>query len=121
MKFNKPPKTFEQQLELLIERGLIVDNKEDAISALADLNYYRLEAYWLPFEISRNPHKFIEGTRFDQVLDLYSFDRELRLHILDAIERIEISLRTRWAYYISHEYGAHAYLEEQKGLIINKD
>lgn len=39
------------------------------------------------------------------------FDRELRLLILDAIERVEVSLRTQWAYHLAHDYGAHAYLD----------
>lgn len=41
------------------------------------------------------------------------FDRELRLLVLDAIERVEISVRTQWAYHFSHQYGPHGYLEHQ--------
>ena len=41
----------------------------------------------------------------------YVFDRELRLLVLDAIERVEVSLRTQWAYHLSHKGGSHAYLD----------
>lgn len=116
MKFSKPAKSFDEQLDLLIERGMDVQNRTEAIHYLAHINYYRLEAYWLPFETSRTPHKFKEGTKFSVVLDHYLFDRELRLHILDAIERLEVSFRTQWAYHISHAYGPHGYLENSKGL-----
>lgn len=116
MKFNKAPKSFEKQLDLLIERGMQVEDKEKALHYLTHLNYYRLEAYWLSFEISRDPHKFAEGTTFEDVLNHYLFDRELRLHLLDAIERIEVSFRTQWAYHISHKYGPHGYLINNKGL-----
>ena len=47
------------------------------------------------------------------VLDHYVFDRELRLLVMDAIERIEVSLRTGWAYTLSHSYGPHAHLRRE--------
>ena len=50
------------------------------------------------------------------MLDHYLFDRELRLHVLDAIERIEISFRTQWAYHISHQYGPHGYLANNPSI-----
>lgn len=37
--------------------------------------------------------QFIEGTRLQDALDLYVFDKRLRLLLLDAIERIEIAVR----------------------------
>jgi abortive infection bacteriophage resistance protein len=120
MKFNKPPKSFEEQLDLLIERGLQVSDRDKAVHYLSHMNYYRLEAYWLPFETSRDPHQFAEGTTFDIILNHYLFDRELRLHLLDAIERLEVSFRTQWAYHISHAYGPHSHLDYSKGLINNE-
>jgi len=44
----------------------------------------------------------------DAVLNLYIFDRQLRLHVLDAIDRVEVSVRSNWAYHFSHAHGAHA-------------
>jgi abortive infection bacteriophage resistance protein len=38
------------------------------------------------------------------------FDRKLRLLVLDAIERIEVSVRSQWAYHLAHDYGSHAHL-----------
>ena len=116
MKFDKPAKTFEEQLDLLIQRGLLVGDRERALHYLSQLNYYRLEAYWIPFETNRAPHQFEEGTSFEKALNHYLFDRELRLHLLDAIERIEISFRTQWAYHISHKYGPHGYLLNNKSI-----
>jgi abortive infection bacteriophage resistance protein len=97
-----------------------VHDRERAVHYLSQLNYYRLAAYWLPFEKSRELHQFIEGTTFDLVLDHYLFDRELRLHVLDAIERIEISFRTQWAYHISHQYGPHGYLANHPSIRKNE-
>lgn len=116
MRFSKPAKTFEEQVDLLISRGMSVNDKQAAARQLSNINYYRLEAYWLPFESSRAPHKFKEDTAFETIVNRYFFDRELRLLLLDAIERIEISFRTQWTYHISHTYGSHGYLENKKGM-----
>ncbi|MEO5354525.1 MAG: Abi family protein [Magnetococcus sp. XQGC-1] len=111
MRFDKPPKTFEEQVALLQSRGMVVDDEGSARHYLAHLNYYRLTAYWLPFEADHASHLFKPGTRFEAVLNLYVFDRELRLLLLDAIERVEVSLRTQWAYHMAHSHGAHAFME----------
>lgn len=50
MEYTNPPLTYEQQVELLINRGLIVDDKERAIRLLGHISYYRLSAYMLPFK-----------------------------------------------------------------------
>ena len=48
----------------------------------------------------------------NDVLALYTFDRELRLPVLDAIERVEVALRARWAYHMAMNHGPHGYLEQ---------
>ena len=95
--FTKPAKTFDEQCDLLIARGMRVPDKEKAVYYLSHISYYRLVAYWLPYETSRDPHQFAEGVCFDTVLSHYLFDRQLRLLLLDAIERFEVSFRTQWA------------------------
>ena len=37
---------------------------------------------------------FIPDTTWDMVYDLYVFDRKLRLLVFDAIERLEVAIRT---------------------------
>ncbi|TLS78031.1 Abi family protein [Mariprofundus erugo] len=110
MKYAKPPLPIPEQIELLKQRGMQIADDGLAAHYLAHLNYYRLAAYWLPFEQDHASHQFKPGTTFDQVLDLYIFDRELRLLVLDAVERAEVSLRGRMASHLSCKYGAHAHL-----------
>ncbi|WP_069164807.1 Abi family protein [Nocardia altamirensis] len=109
--YDKPFKTHSQQLELLRERGMHIADEATAIQALQNIGYYRLSGYWY---IYRGLVKFVcaageapqievgdrfkPGTNFDRVLDLYEFDRRLRLHVLDAIDRIEVALRARLGY-----------------------
>jgi abortive infection bacteriophage resistance protein len=112
VKFDKPALSLPQQLDLLIRRGMTVRDRDRALHALSHISYYRLRAYWLSEEIpttTSGDHAFRRGVDFDNILDLYSFDRKLRLLVMDAIERVEVSLRTRWAYILGTQYGAHAY------------
>ena len=110
--FTKPATTYAEQTALLQQRGMVIDNLAEAEFYLQHLNYYRLGAYWLPFEADHGTHCFLPGTRFSDVLNLYIFDRELRLLILDAIERIEVSVRSQWAYQMAHQHGTHAHLDK---------
>ncbi|WP_130473038.1 Abi family protein [Candidatus Magnetaquicoccus inordinatus] len=119
MRYDKPHASFAQQIALLQSRGMLIDDPSHAAHSLAHLNYYRLVAYWLPFEEDHATHRFRPGTRFSAVLNLYEFDRKLRLLVLDAIERVEVSLRTQWAYYLSREHGSHAYMHPS--LFVNSE
>ena len=107
--YQKPAFTFEQQLDRLVERGLVIDDRAYALSKLKTINYYRLSAYCYPFRI-RDQHSnvtsnFIRGANFDEVIELYEFDRHLRLLVMDAIERVEVYVRTLMTYHLGHTYG----------------
>lgn len=72
------------------------------------ISYYRLKAYWSLFEVHAEVDEdraLPERTSFNDVLTLYTFDRELRLLVLDAIERLEDALRARWAYHMEMNHG----------------
>ena len=112
MAFDKPPLSVEEQIDLLLGRGMSIPDRARARHYLTHINYYRLRAYWLPFErppVDGEAHAFVPGTDFETVLATYVFDRELRLLLLDAIERIEISLRTTFAQHLASAYGAFAH------------
>jgi abortive infection bacteriophage resistance protein len=113
MKYTKPPLSFARQIALLESRGMTVADHERASRYLSHINYFRLRAYWLPFENGKDSeHSFQPGTTFDSPLTLYIFDRKFRLLLLEAIERVEVSLRTHFAYTLAVKYGSHAYLDE---------
>jgi len=82
---------------------------------LHNVSYYRLSAYWLPFERPKGDlgPRFLPGTSFDTVTALYDFDRRLRLLVLDAIERIEVAVRGSWAYELAQRFGPHGYLNAE--------
>lgn len=107
---GKPAKTYEEQIDVLIERGLIVDDRPFAEHCLAHHNYYRLSPYRFPFTVDGKPDHFRSGARFEDIWHLYVFDRGLRQLILEATKRVEISTRSRLAYEIGHRLGPSSYL-----------
>ena len=110
--YQKPFLSITEQISLLKSRGMHFNNEEKAKEYLENINYYRLCAYWLPFEANHQTHTFKKGTNFERVLELYVFDRELRLLMLDAIEGIEVSVRSRFSYELSQKYASHFHLNE---------
>lgn len=109
--FNKPAHSLEQQIETLRSRGLRIDNEVKVRHYLSNISYFRLSAYTRPFYIPNSSnHHFLPSTCFDDVLNLYVFDRELRLLILDAIERLEVALRAQLSNTLAEHHGPHGYL-----------
>ena len=109
--FSKIHLTFDQQIELLESRGLLVTNQTYAKTKLEHISYYRLSAYFLPYQDEKD--KFIEGTTFEDILELYYFDKELRKIIFNAIETMEVNIRANVVYNLSKETGAFGYMDKQ--------
>ena len=123
-RYDKPWKSYQEQLDMLIGRGLTVTDRAKALQYLERIGYYRLSGYWYPFReksgafchLEKPPNRktfkrgdtdhlildtFRPGASFQCAIDLYVFDKKLCLLTLDALERIEIGLRVD----ISHTLG----------------
>jgi abortive infection bacteriophage resistance protein len=106
--YTKPHLSFADQLALLMQRGLSVTDQPKAIHHLQRIGYGRLAPYWQPFQqivpdaadSSRTirSDQFRPGAEFRHAVDLYLFDKHLRLLFLDAIERVEVALRVDLAH-----------------------
>lgn len=81
-----------------------VDDPAAALDYLERLGYYRLSGYWYPLRAidpvasvaqgkAVRLDTFTPGSRFEDVVRLYVFDKKLRLLALDALERIEMAVR----------------------------
>lgn len=105
MEFKKEWKSYQEQVDILESRGLMIDNREKALDYLNRIGYYRLSGYWHPFreliDGSKRGDHFIENSYFHDAVKLYVFDKRLRLLALDAIERIELAIRVE----IAHRLG----------------
>ncbi|MBS0645580.1 MAG: Abi family protein, partial [Verrucomicrobia bacterium] len=101
MKYTKLPISIQNQVAKLRQRGLQFADEPKAANYLSNISYYRLRAYTYPFQDNTDPnHPFIKPVSFEEIMRLYVFDRQLRLLLFNAIEKIEIALRTQ----IIHEY-----------------
>ncbi len=97
--YNKPPLSIQQQIKKLQSRGLTINDISKAEHYLNSVSFYRWRAYTYPFQDNKDPnHPFIKPVSFEDLIGLYDFDRRLRLLALDAIEKIEVALRTRIIY-----------------------
>lgn len=82
-------------VNLLKSRGLTIDNESKARSYLSNIGYFRLSAYFYPLlKQPKTEHKYKTGSTFEQVLNLYRFDRKLRLLVFNEIEKIEVAIRS---------------------------
>jgi len=106
--YNLPPLTFEEQTDLLIKRGLNCERSK-VVEILKSVSYYRLGEYFNYFKNADG--NFRENNSFNKIWRSYTFDRQLRLIILDALERVEIALKTDVSYLHSHKYGPFGYLD----------
>ena len=91
---------------MLKQRGLIVSDEDTALKQLASISYFRLASYWKVFETDEATHQFASDTRLEDIISLYTFDRELRSIIFTAIQDIEVALRTRIIHFSSLSHGA---------------
>ncbi|CAM1335141.1 Abi family protein [Tenacibaculum aestuariivivum] len=101
--FTKKALTVTEQVAQLQKRGLIIKQPRIAEKYLLNISYYRLGEYWYVMQSDKEKHIFKPNSKFEDVIALYNFDAELRLLLFDVIEKIEISLRTKLIYYLSHE------------------
>lgn len=135
MSLNSPPKphqTLTELVALLKKRGMIIPNEERAERKLSQIGYYRLSGFWYPCREGKRDeggnyvkdpksklpireNTFQGNTDFNLITDLYLFDKKLRQSMLDAIERIEIHVRS----VIAHEVGRFDPLAYQETSFIN--
>lgn len=79
--YKKPATTYEQQLEILKSRNLIVADESIAIQYLKDIGYFRLSGYWLSFYECKDTFK--DGTTFQHIINVYETDMKLRNLLFD--------------------------------------
>lgn len=105
--FRKPPKTLEEQVQILIDRGVVITDFPKACSVLGRLNYYRFCGYGLYFEEFSTEgvrlDRFKPGTTFERILQLYQWDESLRHLLRDALGWVEISFRTAFIYEMANQ------------------
>ena len=114
MEFCKPTSTIDEQLDILISRGLLIQNRKKAHQVLSEVNYYRLSAYYLPFQKDHKQHLFYPNATFEKIVRLYQFDEGLRNIVMPVVESAEVLARMRITYHLVTKYkDPFAYLNKR--------
>lgn len=108
---SKPFTPICDQLQILVDRGLKIEDKEYTKTILLRENYYNvINGYKKPFlkrELNGKlvePEEYVEGCSFFEIYSLHNIDRELRLHILRYLLKFEAHFKTSCAYNFSNKY-----------------
>lgn len=100
--------TLEEQIVNLKELGLIIDDENYAKEILNDISYFRLiKAYSL--QLKQKNGNYYEGISFNQIVELYLFNSNLRQILFPVIEIVEINTRCKVGNYFANKYGVVGY------------
>lgn len=112
--YPHPPLDVAKQIDLLKAKGLFIADMEVAEYWLTHISYFRFKQYSYEFKDYENLEgNYIPGTTFEQIRDLYLFDRKLKIMVFEAIESIEISVKTQLSNVMSVSNGPHWYLDDK--------
>ncbi len=109
--YKKKVLTYKQQIDQLERRGMKFSSKEKSEHLLSVISYYRLSGYWYPLLEDKKKHIFKPNAKFETAFDLYKFDRELRQLINCELEKIEVAIRAKMIYHLSHGLNSNWYTE----------
>jgi abortive infection bacteriophage resistance protein len=106
---GKDFKTIDEQLQILSSRGLTITDEIGAKDFLLHNNYYRISGYSLTL---RKNDIFAKSATFQNIVDIYNFDHELRHIILEYIETIEVHMKSVYAYEFTKAHVPLGYLDD---------
>ncbi len=97
-------KTIDEQIEILRSKGMIFEDYDKAREILLRENYFFLNGYRSPF-LMNGTKRFIEGTTFEELYSLFTFDRFFRNIIFKNILIVENNYKSIYSYVLSKKYG----------------
>lgn len=92
-----------EQVNLLLNRGLVIEYPDQVERALFSINYYRLSGYLHNFKEASSDH-YIKNLSWNRLKRIYDFDRKLTRILMFALEDIEETLKTRFSYTITKHF-----------------
>lgn len=104
--------SFKDQIEQFKKRKMSFKNEDEALKKLNFIYYYKIKEFSLPYMNNENEYK--EGVFFEDIIERFYCDKNLRLYFLRITEKIEIALKTQVAYILGRDYGAFGYLDFKK-------
>lgn len=102
---SKTFKTLDEQIDILVNKGLVVDDVEATKSILLRENYFFLSGYRHLFMDPIDNKRYLEGTTFKELYSMFLFDRQIRNIIFKNILIVENNLKSILAYVMSKNHG----------------
>ena len=102
---TKEFKTLDEQIEILKNRGLVINDIDGAKRLLLRENYFFINGYRHIFLKNRNGNDFIKGTTFEELYAVFQFDRNFRNILFKNLLIVENNLKSILSYCLSKKYG----------------
>lgn len=102
---QKTFKTIDEQIQILRDKGLVIDDEDSAKETLLRENYFFLSGYRHLFLDGIKSKAFKPGTNFREVYAMFNFDRQLRNIIFKNLLIIENNMKSIFSYQLSKNYG----------------
>lgn len=114
MKYVKPAFSLDALIEKVEDWGVLVATYADTERFLTHLDFFKFKQYYFALKVqmergsTRFDRKYIQ---FSDIKSLYEFDRTLRLHLLEALEQIELSIKSALVRHLSLKFGPMGYID----------
>ena len=102
---DKEFKNLEEQIQIFKQKGLIFNDEEYAKEVLLRENYFFINGYRHLFVKSNDKKQFIEGATFEELYNLFMFDREFRNILFKNLLIVENNTKSIISYQLSKKYG----------------
>ena len=98
-------KTIDEQVDILKNKGLIVNDEKKAREILFRENYFFISGYRHLFMNEASDKQFIEGTRFEELYATFFFFFSIRNTFFKNILIVENNIKSITSYQLSKKYG----------------
>lgn len=103
--YEKIFRTLDEQIQILVGKGLIIKDVDKAKSILFRENYFFLSGYRHIFMASNKDSKFVDGATFEELYAMFTFDRKIRNIFFSFILTVENNFKSMMSYILSKKYG----------------
>lgn len=117
MSDSKVFKTYEEQLDILKSRNMIIDDPQLSMRFLELNNYYNvINGYKRPFlKSNTDKEEYLDNVHFQDIAQLFNTDKALCSLYFNEIIRIERMVKSITAYQFTKQYGIQYDNSEQTG------
>lgn len=101
----KPFMTYDQQIQKLRDKNLVISNEDSAKAILHRYGYFALITGYKDLLKNRTTKNYLDGTTFEDIVAIYQFDEQLREITFRYLLHIERHIRSALSYGFCNIYG----------------